>query len=160
MFHQLRVDGGKEFYPILGKSYLVIFEVARILHHTDKQNLKWFVFQLLFLLFSNNFCEIKRLTCGVFFILNFVKIAFSESTKDSFINFYFLWFFRGFLCMTQNLCQTFEMIKPTVMLNIVFENFIYLFIYLFIHLHGEEKTQIFIFRICQLTDFGWRLMSA
>ena len=62
--------------------------------------------------------------------------------------------------MTQNLCQTFEMIKPTVMLNIVFENFIYLFIYLFIHLHGEEKTQIFIFRICQLTDFGWRLMSA
>ena len=111
MFHQLRLDGGKEFYLILGMQELFSDLRSRqdIAPYRQTES-KMVCFLVIVFIVFNNFCEIKRLTCGVLFILNFVKIAFSESTKNSFINFYFFHFhgFSGvFLCVTQNIGCTY-----------------------------------------------------
>ena len=95
-----------------------------------------------------------------------MEITFSDSTKNSFINFYFF-HFHGFwvcvcacvcvcvcvcvrvcmclcLCVCDSkysmcLCQTFEMTKSTVMLNTVFQNFIFIYLFIYFFLCREKK---------------------
>ena len=139
----------------------MIFEVSRTLQHTDKENLKWFIFCLLFLLLSNHSSGTKRLIYGVFFILKFVKWRLLSPNQPriallTFISFRFH-VFSFFVCDSKYrmfLCQTFKMIKSTVMPNIVFWNLI---VYCFC---TEKKKTFSIFRICQLRDFELRSMFA